>query len=240
MSTVEALSSAELEERGDFDYRPLSIGAVAAAVFGVLSLLVFVAGRDSLESALLLCPIPLVGILIGWRSLVRMRANPGQFTGGRAAAVGVGLSSACLVGGLAYAWYVHATEVPPGYLRTSFAELRPDEIELRSDQAVPADVTALDGQNVFIKGYIRPDSIPGGYSRNITQFLLVRDNNQCCFGDLSAVKYYDQIAVKLAQGRTVDYRAGLFRMGGKLLVHADNATNGAGLPVFILHADHAE
>ena len=50
------------------------------------------------------------------------------------------------------------------------------------------------------KGYIRPGSATS--RTNIDNFLLVRDNNQCCFGDLSKVKYYDQMVVQITNKRS--------------------------------------
>jgi hypothetical protein len=68
---------------------------------------------------------------------------------------------------------------------------------------------------------------------------LVRDNNQCCFGDLSAVQFYDQIAVVMGEGKTVDYSSGIFRMGGKLHIKPENVGGNSGRPVYILEADYA-
>ena len=45
-------------------------------------------------------------------------------------------------------------------------------------------------------------------NQHIKKFLLVRDNNQCCFGDLSQVKYFDQMAVNLTGPLTLDYSHG--------------------------------
>jgi hypothetical protein len=238
MSTTQALTSADLSDRGDFDYRPLNAGAIVSVVLGLLSSLIFFAGRDSLESALWITPIPLIAIAVGWRAIKKIRDNPDHMSGAVPAKAGIALGAAFLAGGMAFAGYVHATEVPSGYTRTSFAELKPSDIELQGDHFVPPDVAALDGQKVFIKGYIRPDSTQ--YRENISEFLLVRDNNQCCFGDLSTVQYFDQMAVAMAGDLTVDYRQGLFRMGGTLHIQPQNAANGSGRPVFILEADHAE
>jgi hypothetical protein len=101
---------------------------------------------------------------------------------------------------------------------------------------VPPAIAALDGKNVFIKGYIRPDSI--SVSKGIKEFLLVRDNNQCCFGDLSKVYYYDQIYVEMVGSRTVDYSQGVFRMGGILKIEPQNIGRGATATVFSLKADY--
>jgi hypothetical protein len=238
MSTLQSLSPADLPERAEFEYRPVPTSAVASVVFGLLSAMVFVGGRETFESALLMCPLPLIGLALGFGALRRIRANPEHLKGASTAAAGIALSALGLVGGLAYAGYVRATEVPEGYAPTSFAEMKPDEVEARGGEIIPKDVAALDGEKVFIKGYFRPDS--SEFTNNVKHFLLVRDNNQCCFGDLSTVLYYDQVAVKMKGDLTVDYKPGVFRMGGKLFIKPENATNGTKLPVFILEADYAE
>jgi hypothetical protein len=175
---------------------------------------------------------------MGLRAWWRVRANPDQFTGQKLAAVGAVLSAICLVGGLAFSGYVYATEVPEGYARTSFEDLRPDEVELRGDVVIPADIMALDGEKVFIKGYIRPGT--ENFRNNATSFLLVRDNNQCCFGDITTVKYYDQVQVATTGRLTVDYSPRLFRIGGVLRVFPENAYKGPGAPTFTLEADYAQ
>jgi hypothetical protein len=242
MSTTEALTPVDRAEPGDLEYRALSSTAVASVVFGALSVLIFLGARDTLESALMLTPLPMAGVALGIRALRKIRANPDQFSGAGAAKAGLAMSAACLVGGLAFAFYVRITEVPKGYVPTSFAEFKPDEVDQRGGHAVPPEVAALDGKKVFIKGYMRPGThySSGGSAVNqhIKRFLLVRDNYQCCFGDLSTVKYFDQMAVNLNGPITVDYTTGLYRLGGTLHVAERNLI--AGGPVFQLEADHAE
>ena len=241
MSTAQALSAKHSAIRGEeFEYRPMNTGAIASLVFGLLSFLIFFAGRDGFQNSLLLTPLPLIGIALGIRAMAAMRANPDQFTGGGMAKIGTALSAFCLIAGLSFSGYVYATEVPPGYARTSFFDLQPDEIDLRGGHAIPPDIAALDGKKVFIKGYIRPDSTNNGYRQNISQFLLVRDSNNCCFGDLSTVKYFDQMLVKMEGKERVDYSGGLFRMGGVLRVFPQHAGDGAPGPAFVLEADYAK
>jgi hypothetical protein len=200
-----------------------------------LSLLVVVAGRSSFESALAASPLPLIGAALGIVALRRIKAAPEARSGRGAAIAGIVLSVVFLTAGLAFAGYIHATEVPDGYIRTSFAEFKPDEHDIRGNRAVPAEVAALDGKKVFIKGYFRPDS--SRFTSNVREFLLVRDNNQCCFGDMNTVQFFDQVAVATVDGVTVDYSPGLFRMGGRLHIRPQNL--GSGLPVYILEADYA-
>ena len=246
MSTTNVFSdSGDLPEdilEDDFEYRPLSSGAIAAAIFGVLSLLVFVAAGESLQSSLMLSPIPLVGLAVGLITLSKIRNMPGQLSGGRIALIGVILSTVGLVGGLSYAGYIHATEVPDGYLRTSFQEFRADEVEVRSGHIVPPEVQELEGERVFIKGFIRPGTTmsQGGspVRQYAHQFLLVRDNNECCFGDQSKLKYYDQVFVTLSGSKTIDDTRRLVRIGGVLRSRPRNLSRDESLPVFFLEADH--
>ncbi len=223
-------------ETAPFEYRAFSTSAVASVIFGVLSLLTIVAARDSFESALMLFPIPLIGVVLGMRSLAAIRLAPDQLSGRKFAVGGIVLSLVGLLGGLSFAGYVHATEVPAGATRTSFYELRPSEQDERAGIGIPKDVQALNGQRVFIKGYFRQDSSP--VTRNVRRFLLVRDNNQCCFGDLSNVKYYDQVLVDFDDKLTTDYKSGLFRIAGTLHLQPQNLLSGSQAPVYYIKADY--
>jgi hypothetical protein len=127
--------------------------------------------------------------------------------------------------------------VPEGYQRISFETLRPTELQQRGNVWVPPEVLALNGKRIFIKGYIRPGSAP--VRTGIDRFLMVRDNNQCCFGDLSKVNYFDQMAVQITGSHRVDDTLQILRMGGILQVHPENVMRGPGYPVFTLAADYA-
>lgn len=241
MATTEALSSFSTggsDEVEQFHYRAFSTSAIASIIFGAMSLFTILAGQDSLEYALLLCPIPLLGLVLGFYGLAKIRALPDQLVGKKAAIAGIVLSLIGLVGGLTVASYVHATEVPIGATRTSFQELRPDEGDERAGIPIPKEVQALNGKQVFIKGYFRQDSSP--VSRNVKKFLLVRDNNQCCFGDLSSVKYYDQVMVNLDDKLTTDYSTKLFRVAGTLRIEPQNLFAGSQRPVYYLDADYVQ
>ncbi len=238
MATTEALTRLNDLAEEEFQYRPLSVGAIVALVLGLLSPLTFITGHDSLAGCLMMCPIPALGIFVGLKAWARIRLMPDQASGSKLAMTGVLLSLLGLVGGLSYASYVYATEVPPGYERTSFDDFRPDEVEQRGDLLVPRDVQKLDGRKVFIKGFMRPGSSP--VRTNVRQFLLVRDNNQCCFGDISSVKYFDQVLVVTVGSLSTDFSTGIYRVGGTLHIHPENIVRGVGYPVYTLEADHLE
>jgi hypothetical protein len=55
------------------------------------------------------------------------------------------------------------------------------------------------GQRIRIRGFI----LPAAQQRGIKTFVLVRDNQECCFGPGAAL--YDCILVEMVAGKTVEY-----------------------------------
>jgi hypothetical protein len=218
-------------------YRALHTGAIIGLVLGVVSALILISASTSLEHCLMVTPIPILGMFISLRSLGKIRRESDQYTGKPLAIAGLALSTFFLVTGVGYGFYVYKTEVPDGYQRIAFETLRPTEQEERSGVIVPSEVRELAGKRVFIKGYIRPGSAP--VRTGIDRFLLVRDNNQCCFGDLSKVNYFDQMAVQITSNDRIEDTLDILRMGGILEINEENLALGPGYPVFSLKADYA-
>lgn len=89
-------------------------------------------------------------------------------------------------------------------LRASFDDI--DLLKSLNMAPVPVDATdyfpdwlkSLNGAHVRIRGYMRP----GFEAEDITEFLFVRDNGECCYGPIP--KIYDMIAVELAAGESTD------------------------------------
>jgi hypothetical protein len=217
-------------------YRALDTSAILGLALGVVSVFTLVAATSSVQAALMVAPIPVLGMFVSLRSLAKINREPDVYAGRNLAILGVVLSLGFLVTGVSYGSYIYLTEVPEGYTRTSFHAMKPDEVEERGGVPVPPEVAALDGKKVFIKGYIRPDSVT--VRQGIKRFLLVRDNNQCCFGDITTIKYYDQIEVEMVGSRRVDYDEGVFRIGGVLKIDPKNL--GQPLkPVYSLDADYS-
>ncbi len=216
-------------------YRTIHTGALIGLLLGIVSVAIVFAGEASLATALMLLPIPVAGIAVSLLALRTIRREPDQYVGKPPAVIGIALSALFAIGGTAFAGYIYATEVPDGYERISFLELKPDQLDKRAGRAVPNPIVELwqTGQPVFIKGYIRPDTVSS--RENISEFLFVRDSNACCFGDLSKVMYFDQIDVKLIDGLTTKMHEGrLYRLGGRLVIHPENLNRGPGYPVFSL------
>src|SRR3954464_11438039 len=236
MSTAKLDMASTASDEESLQYRALHTGALIGLVLGILSVFVPITAPKSFVGCRMVAPIPIVGIILSVRALGRIRRQPDQYTGQTLAMLGLLFSLVFLIAGVSYGAYVYVTEVPDGYSRISFTTMKPDELQERNGLVVPPEVQALEGKQIFIKGFIRPDSIT--VPRGIDRFLLVRDNNQCCFGDLSKIKYHDQILVARTGDRRVDYSQGVIRIGGVLHIEPQYAAAGAPRPVFSLKADY--
>lgn len=229
--------SAELDTYDSTDipleYRALSTSGVASLVFGLASVFTIPAALTSVQGTLMLAPLPLVGLILGVYALAQIRKRPDELTGEKMALGGVLLSTVFLVGGLGLAGYVYATEVPNGYDRVAFVQMKPDEAEKAQQVIVPPEVMALQGKKVFIKGYMRPPSQMFG----LDSFLLVRDNNECCFGK-NLPDYFDRMQVNLTPPLRTDYSTRMYRVGGTLQIDPTAAGPDASRPVFSLVADY--
>lgn len=80
------------------------------------------------------------------------------------------------------------------------------------DAAIPADVKALDGMNVRLKGYM----IPTDESQGITRFILVPSQFSCCFGQPPEVQHI--ISVQCPKGTKAPYMTDEIWVEGKLQV----------------------
>lgn len=224
------------------DYRALHTGALLGLLLALVSVVfpVSVTNLTDVQYAVVLLALPLAALAVSAWALASVRANRDTTTGSGIALAGVVLSALFLVVGSAYGGYVYATEVPEGYTRTSFQEMRPSDDDIESREPIPPAIQELiTGESpVFLKGYIRPDSTP--ITTNVSEFLLVRDNNQCCFGDITKVMFYDQIMVTLREGLTVDASLKLFRVGGRLSVRQGNTAIGEPPLVYTLAGDYIQ
>jgi hypothetical protein len=239
MSTASLGMATYAGEDEVLQYRAIHIAAVLGIALAVLLLaFTLVAATNSPEACVGVSFLNLAPLVCCVWALSRIRREPERYSGKGMARIGLALSLVLLFGGVSYGSYVYFTEVPDGYSRISFTKMKPDELQERGGLLVPPDVSSLEGKNVFIKGYIRPDSIT--VPRGIDEFLLVRDNNQCCFGDMSKIKYYDQILVKMTGDHRLDFSRGVFCIGGVLHIAPQYAMPGSPRTVFTLTADYAK
>lgn len=69
------------------------------------------------------------------------------------------------------------------------------------DSMLIEDVQELAGRNVKLRGYILPATL--FKETDIDQFVLVRDNQECCFGPGAAL--FDCVIVEMVPGKTTDF-----------------------------------
>ena len=187
---------------GDGQYRAIGGAVVAAVVLALLSPLAFLDWW--------LAVVPVLGIVLGlvaWRDIA---ARPTELGGRRMAVAAIAVSACALVGGLVYQSLVYARELPPGFVRANYAMLQP----LPGDppMAIPDSARELDGRDVLLKGYM----YPGKQQQGIVQFLLVRDQGDCCFG--GNPKITDRVLVQLRDTKGIDFSPRLRKIAGRFAV----------------------
>lgn len=191
----------------EFEYKPVPVMAVAGITLALIS------GGGVV--VWLLLPLCVIAFVLSTIALVQIRRSQGAYGGTLVACLGMFLSVAFLAGGIAFQVHMYQTEVPDGYERVSFLK----EISQRGFvfengmNRVPDEVQALDGQRVFIKGYIYQT----GKMRGLDSFLLVKDNQDCCFGASPAIQ--DRIGVLMPEGKSIDYCAGKVAVAGTFKIN---------------------
>jgi len=74
-----------------------------------------------------------------------------------------------------------------------------DKKEAFKREMITPQIEALAGQSVRIRGYI----LPSFKQHGLTQFILVRDNLECCFGPGAAL--YDCVVVEMEPGKATEF-----------------------------------
>lgn len=201
-------------------YRSLSGAAIAAGVISLLAPLAF------LDWWLLVLPV--VGMVLGGVALRDIARRPDVLAGRGLAVAAVGIGAAMFLGGLVWQMRSYAAELPPGFMRMNYAMLQP----LPGDPAdlIPESAVALDGRDVLLKGYM----YPGKQQRGIVQFLLVRDQGDCCFG--GNPKITDRVLVQLSDTAGIDFTPYLVKVAGRFRVQPAGTADIAGGVLYHLDA----
>ena len=76
---------------------------------------------------------------------------------------------------------------------------------------LPKEIEALNKKQIRIRGYILPTSV--FKQTGIEEFVLVRDNMECCFGP--GAMLYDCIIVQMEKGKTADFTTRPVAVKGK-------------------------
>jgi len=108
-------------------------------------------------------------------------------------------------------------------------EIEPGE-EFRREM-LPDSVEALAGQRIRIRGYI----LPTAQKRGIKQFVLVRDNQECCFGPGAAI--FDCILVEMEPGETAEFSIRPVAVEGTFDIQEIRGLDGKHLAVYHLDGE---
>lgn len=181
----------------EFQYRTISKAAVASLALAILGVGAF------MYPAFVLLPVLAVGF--GFIALMEIRKYPEEVTGKLAAQIGLGCGLLVAAGSIAMHTYVHMTEVPDGYVRASFNDLKPN---LRTPLPFSEKAKELDGKKVFLKGYVRPSD----KRTNLKDFILVGDFGDCCFG--GNPKITEVVAVNITSDDLIDHSYFIRKIGG--------------------------
>ena len=149
--------------------------------------------------------LPVLAIGFGIVALIEIRKYPAEVTGKLAAQIGLGCGVLIAAGSIAMHTYVFMTEVPDGYERMTFSDLR---LNKRTKLPFSEKSPKLDGTKVFLKGYVRP----GAKRTNLKNFILVGDFGDCCFG--GNPKITEIVAVNIVSDDLIDHSYFLRKIGG--------------------------
>jgi hypothetical protein len=99
---------------------------------------------------------------------------------------------------------------------------------------LPERVTVLENRRIRIRGYILPSFQQSG----LTQFVLVRDNQECCFGPGAAL--HDCIVVRMLPGQTADFSIRPVAVAGTFKVEELRGPDGKHLAIYALDGESVE
>jgi hypothetical protein len=215
----------EFETRAEpvHPYRALSRLAVGSVAVGVLSIL------SALEWYLGL--VPVIGILLGWMALRRIQGIPEELTGRRVAQAGICLSLAMWVFGITCLSFARIRDVPFGYKPLTFEQMQPDR-KVRGETIPPA-VLKLEGEKVFVTGFM----YPGRQVTGIQRFIMVPSIGHCSFCTRQ-LRSTEMIRVSLTGDLTADFTSHEVRLGGTLRIDKDAASDPYGGFPYLLEGDY--
>ncbi|MBL8828335.1 MAG: DUF3299 domain-containing protein [Planctomycetaceae bacterium] len=111
-------------------------------------------------------------------------------------------------------------------------EMKEKEEPFRREMLTPA-IEALNGKSVRLRGYILPS-----FQRELTQFVLMRDNMECCFGPGAWI--YDCVIVEMKPGKTAEYTTRPVAVEGTFEVSEFLDADGKHLSVYRIQGEHAK
>jgi len=98
------------------------------------------------------------------------------------------------------------------------------------------EIEALNKKSIRIRGYILPASV--FKQSGIEKFVLVRDNQECCFGPGAAL--YDCIMIEMVKGKTAEFTTRPIAVKGKFEVEEFKFPDGTHYAIYKLTASEAK
>jgi hypothetical protein len=95
-------------------------------------------------------------------------------------------------------------------------------------------IEAMFGQRIRIRGFILPTAQKSG----IKQFVLVRDNQECCFGPGAAL--YDCILVEMKGGETAEFSIRPVAVEGTFGLQEIRGPDGRHLAIYHLEGESVQ
>ena len=121
---------------------------------------------------------------------------------------------------------------------TTLREISFDDIKLDmqkgdpfSRDLLPTRVTGLENSRVRIRGYI----LPSFQQTGLTQFVLVRDNMECCFGPGALL--HDCVVVRMVPGKTAAFSVRPVAVTGTFRVQELRGPDGRHLAIYALDGE---
>jgi len=134
-----------------------------------------------------------------------------------------------------------ASAVGPAARSTGPRDISFDDVKLDmqkedpfSRDLLPARVTSLENTRVRIRGYM----LPSFQQTGLTQFVLVRDNMECCFGPGAAL--HDCVVVRMVPGRTADFSIRPVAVAGTFRVEELRGPDGRHLAIYAMDGENVQ
>lgn len=194
-----AKMSSVTDEYPDNQYTITSKASMLGIVFAMLSVTSFL-----FTFLVILAPL---AFFLGFMGLRACWKYPEEVKGKSLSYAAMGIAASVFIAAPAFHTYVFYHEVKDGYIRTTWYDhykVKPGPTQAQYNKAAEE----LNGKKVFVKGYVRP----GLKSTGMSEFLLVGDLSQCCFG--GNPKINEIIYVKIKNDQKVDYSWRLRKIHG--------------------------
>ena len=129
-----------------------------------------------------------------------------------------------------------ATDRPAAPRDLSFDDIKLDlkKGDPFSRDLLPTRVTALETTRIRIRGYI----LPSFQQTGLTQFVLVRDNMECCFGPGALL--HDCVVVRMKPGKTASFSIRPVAVTGTFRVEELRGPDGRHLAIYALDGEAVE